>query len=362
MLASKHESFAPELLAWFKQFGRKGLPWQKDRTPYRVWLSEIMLQQTQVATVIPYYHRFTERYPTVTQLANAKLDDVLHLWTGLGYYARARNLYKTAVIVSHDYQGKFPETLEGLMALPGIGRSTAGAILSLACQQRQPILDGNVKRVLCRYHAIPGWPGQKKVENKLWELAEHHTPAHEFADYTQAIMDLGATLCKRGQPLCDDCPLSKNCVAKQTGLQMTYPESKPKKILPKKSAVFAMIENEAGQLMLEQRPPAGIWGGLWCFPEFPEKADMHNALTKRYGLEALTETERDPFEHTFSHFKLMITPIHIKIRDRNNLLNDGKQVTWIKPLEKTRLGLPAPVVSILNSFYSEEESHNEPNG
>ena len=353
---------APALLAWFHEHGRTGLPWQRNRTPYRVWLSEIMLQQTQVATVIPYFNQFIERYPTVNDLAATLLDEVLHLWTGLGYYARARNLHKAASIVANDYQGEFPETLDGLMSLPGVGRSTAGAILSLAYRQRQPILDGNVKRVVCRYHAVAGWPGQKTVENRLWELAEYHTPNTDVADYTQAIMDLGATFCRRGTPDCERCPLKEHCLAKQSGEQARYPERKPKKVLSTKSVVFAMMENEEGEVLLQQRPPSGIWGGLWSFPEYVDVSDMTSNLENDYAVTLLSSEEYNVFTHTFSHFRLMITPIHIKIRQNKNTLMDTGRIKWQQPDNPDRLGLPVPVVSLLNSFYQEEENQHEPNG
>ena len=214
-----HTSIAEPLLEWFDHFGRKDLPWQHSRTPYRVWVSEIMLQQTQVATVIPFYERFMSALPTVADLAAAPEDQVLHLWTGLGYYARARNLHRCAQRVYAEHGGRFPSDLAGLMALPGIGRSTAGAILSLALDARAPILDGNVKRVLARYHAVEGWPGRRTVSDRLWTLAEQHTPTTRVADYTQAIMDLGATCCTRARPACVDCPLGPGCEAARTGLQ-----------------------------------------------------------------------------------------------------------------------------------------------
>ena len=346
---NQHE-FAGALLAWYQRAGRKDLPWQQSRTPYRVWISEIMLQQTQVATVIPYYQRFMQSYPDVRALAAAELDSVLHHWTGLGYYARARNLHKTAKHVTEVYDGQFPESLEQLMALPGIGRSTAGAILALACRQRQPILDGNVKRVLCRYFTVNGWPGRKTVENRLWQLADSLTPETKVADYTQAIMDLGATVCNRRNPLCDSCPLTPGCEAYASDQQHQYPESKPRKPLPKQETVFAIIENEAGEVLLQQRPAAGIWGGLWCFPEIAVDACVERMVHDQFGFDVQSICSRDKLKHTFSHYQLMIQPVHVKIRNTSRFINDAGIVTWLKPDGNAQLGLPAPVVSLLDEL------------
>ncbi len=346
--------FAEALLDWYRQHGRKDLPWQQRRTPYRVWVSEIMLQQTQVTTVIPYYQRFMQAFPEVTDLANASIDEVLHLWTGLGYYARARNLHKTAITVSTEYAGQFPDELEALVALPGIGRSTAGAILALASGQRQPILDGNVKRVLCRYHAVHGWPGKKSVENRLWEMAETYTPDRQVADYTQAIMDLGATVCTRSQPRCDVCPLQQDCQANCEQSQHRYPETKPRKVNPVRETIFAIIENEKGEVLLQQRPPAGIWGGLWCFPEIDPGLNPSQALSQQYGLSVLALAERAMVKHTFSHFQLNIQPIHMTIEGGQQLLNDSSSLSWVQPGAGQKLGLPAPVVTIMNKLRSKE--------
>ena len=343
----KQHEFASALLAWYQRAGRKDLPWQQLKTPYRVWISEIMLQQTQVATVIPYYQRFMHSFPDVRALAAAELDSVLHHWTGLGYYARARNLHKTAKHIIEVHDGQFPESLEQLMALPGIGRSTAGAILALACGQRQPILDGNVKRVLCRYFTVSGWPGRKTVENRLWQLADSLTPETKVADYTQAIMDLGATVCIRRNPLCDSCPMTSGCEAYASGLQQHYPESKPRKPLPQQETVFAIIENEAGEVLLQQRPAAGIWGGLWCFPETPVDTCVERMVQDQFGFDVQSICSRDKLKHTFSHYQLMIQPVHVKIRNNSRFINDAGVVTWLKPDGNAQLGLPAPVVSLL---------------
>lgn len=338
------------VLAWFKEHGRHGLPWQLERTPYRVWVSEIMLQQTQVVTVIPYFERFMKQFPDIEALANATLDNVLHHWTGLGYYARARNLHKAAKIIVKEYNGQFPHALDGMMSLPGIGRSTAGAILSLAYEQRHPILDGNVKRVLSRYHGVEGWPGIKNVEDKLWSLAELHTPNESVRNYTQAIMDLGATLCTRRTPDCGHCPLTKDCFARKTARQHDLPGSKPKTKIPERETVFAIIENSKGEVLLEQRPPSGIWGGLWCFPEFSPDESITSRIQKLYGFNIKQQTEYKRFKHTFSHFKLMIRPVHIRLEGQSNKINDAGKMTWFNPDAESSLGFPAPVVSMLEDF------------
>ena len=274
------QSFSDSVLSWFKSNGRKNLPWQVEATSYKVWVSEIMIQKTQVVTVIPYFERFMKRFPDVHILADATLDDVLHHWTGLGYYARARNLHKSAKIITSKYQGSLPLSFDEIITLPGIGRSTAGAILSLSHSKRFPILDGNVKRVLTRYHGIKGWPGKKKVENKLWEIAELHTPTKSIKQYTQAIMDLGATVCTRRNPDCDLCPLMLSCFAKEKNKQHNFPEKKPRAAIPERDTIFAILENDCGEILLEQRPLNGIWGGLWCFPEFSEDSKSQDGVPK----------------------------------------------------------------------------------
>ncbi|HET8551115.1 MAG TPA: A/G-specific adenine glycosylase, partial [Gammaproteobacteria bacterium] len=271
MSAAVEHDFAPRLLAWFASHGRHALPWQREPTPYRVWVSEIMLQQTQVATVIPYFKRFMARFPDLATLAAAPLDDVLALWSGLGYYARARNLHRAAQSAVAEYGGELPASLDELMAFPGIGRSTAGAILSLSRGQRHPILDGNVKRVLARFHAIAGWPGDKRVADRLWEFAESHTPVADCAAYTQAIMDFGATVCTRRNPACDICPMSANCEAYALGRQHDFPAPRARRGYPERNVRVLVIEAE-GAVLLEKRPPTGIWGGLWSLPELPEGA------------------------------------------------------------------------------------------
>ncbi|MCZ6803339.1 MAG: A/G-specific adenine glycosylase [Proteobacteria bacterium] len=338
------------LLAWFKQQGRHDLPWQLERTPYRVWVSEIMLQQTQVVTVIPYFARFVKQFPDVKALAYASLDKVLHHWTGLGYYARARNLHKAVKIIVKEHNGQLPQDLEGMMSLPGIGRSTAGAILSLACEQRHPILDGNVKRVLSRYHGVEGWSGKKEVEEKLWSLSELHTPMKSVGDYTQAIMDLGATLCSRRNPDCAHCPLTKDCFARKAARQHEFPGLRPKTKIPERETIFAIIENSKGEVLLEQRPPSGIWGGLWCFPEFSADESVANRIQKQYGFNIKQQTEYKRFKHTFSHFHLMIRPVHVRIEGKSDRISDAGPSTWLSPEANPGLGFPAPVVSLLKDL------------
>jgi len=353
------KKFSNRLLGWFNKHGRHDLPWQRDQTPYRVWVSEIMLQQTQVATVISYFERFTKSFPEVVTLANADLDNVLHHWTGLGYYARARNLHKTAKIIVEEGNAQFPLTLDEMIALPGIGRSTAGAILALAREKRHPILDGNVKRVLSRYHGVEGWPGKREVEEQLWFHAESHTPTKSIRNYTQAIMDLGATICMRRNPNCEVCPLSKDCFARKTERQHDFPGSKPKKIIPSRETIFAIIENTKGEVLLQQRPPSGIWGGLWCFPEFSSDESVSDEIEKQYGLNIKQQTEYTSFKHTFSHFHLMIKPVHIKLEGQVNWVNETGMSTWLNPAKDSSLGFPAPVVSLLEDLNNKRMVVNE---
>src|SRR5689334_18575699 len=268
-------SIAPRLLAWHAKAGRHDLPWQKDLrkegSAYRVWVSEIMLQQTQVSTVIPYFERFLQRFPDAISLANAPPDEVLHLWTGLGYYARARNLHRAAQVIRDEHAGAFPTELDAVMALPGIGRSTAGAILAISTGQRHSILDGNVKRVLSRYYAIDGAPDENATIDELWRLADANTPAENVAVYTQAIMDLGATLCTRSRPRCDDCPIASDCRARLQGRQGELPAAKKRRALRKQKHAVMLVARRDQEVLLVQRPPSGIWGGLWCLPEFEHR-------------------------------------------------------------------------------------------
>lgn len=306
--------FAQTALAWFDLHGRKHLPWQQNISAYSVWVSEIMLQQTQVTTVIPYFERFMCSFPTVIDLANAPQEDVLHHWTGLGYYARARNLHKAAQQIAQYHNGVFPTDFEDVLALPGIGRSTAGAILSIAEHQNHPILDGNVKRVLARFFAVEGWPGSKKVEDELWRFAGELTPSERIADYTQVMMDLGATLCTRSKPKCETCPLQSRCLAFASGRQNELPHKKPKKTIPNKyTTVIIPVLYE--RVLMTKRPEEGIWGGLWWFGgEFtpaPQKVEEFPTVYTVLGEQfSVVSTDMLPeFKHTFSHFHLHIKPV-----------------------------------------------------
>ncbi len=343
--------FQTAVLDWFDQHGRHDLPWQQNKTAYRVWVSEIMLQQTQVTTVIPYYERFMARFPDVHALAAAEQDQVLHLWTGLGYYARARNLHKTADIIVNQFNGEFPLDVESLEQLPGIGRSTAGAILSISQNIRAPILDGNVKRVLSRYGAIEGWPGQTAVVNKLWTLTETYTPTERVADYTQAMMDLGATLCTRTKPTCMLCPLTRDCQARKDDTIALYPGKKPKKTLPQKSTWFLILENPQGGLLLQQRPPTGIWGSLWSFIEH----ESENELTQHCAEQGYRASEKQlpPLTHTFSHFQLSIqTKIYrtTSATPQTGVIKETPQSCWFNPAEPAEIGLAAPVKRLIEQL------------
>ncbi len=342
--------FAQAIITWYDAYGRKNLPWQQNKTAYSVWLSEIMLQQTQVATVIPYYLRFIERFPTVIDLANAEQDEVLHLWTGLGYYARARNLHKAAKLVASEYQGEFPTDIEQLNALPGIGRSTAAAILSSVYKQPHAILDGNVKRTLARCFAVDGWPGQKKIENQLWHYAEQHTPTQDTDKYNQAMMDMGAMVCTRSKPKCTLCPVEQLCAAKKQGNPLDYPGKKPKKDKPVKETWFVMLHHN-GQVWLEQRPQAGIWGGLFCFPENHD-ADIHSQLERRHiNLDDIkSQQQLIAFRHTFSHYHLDITPILLDLSKQPDVVMEADKGLWYNLSQPEEVGLAAPVKQLLESL------------
>ena len=340
-------AFQRAVLNWFDQHGRTNLPWQQDISPYRVWVSEIMLQQTQVSTVIPYFQRFMQSFPNVYALAATPLDNVLHHWTGLGYYARARNLHKTAQLVSDQYSGEFPNTIAGLCELPGIGRSTAGAISSIAFKIPATILDGNVKRVLARFSATEGWPGKTDVVKKLWLVAEQYTPEHRIADYTQAMMDLGATVCTRSSPNCDQCPLASDCTACAHGNQTQYPGKKPRKILPVKNTCFLLIHNQDNELLLQQNPPVGLWGGLWVLPQVESETDIA-ASCAALGLEIVDQQSQEIRRHTFSHFHLDYQPIVVNTIDRAHSVADTHNQVWYNRENPLSLGMPAPVLALLH--------------
>lgn len=338
---------AADVLDWFNRHGRKDLPWQQDTTPYRVWVSEIMLQQTQVTTVIPYYGRFMKRFPTLSSLADAPLDEVLALWTGLGYYARARNLHKAACILMSDHGGIFPEDVDTLATLPGIGRSTAGAILAISRGIRAPILDGNVKRVLARLHRVQGWPGSPAADKQLWALADQYTPHERLPDYTQAMMDLGATVCTRSRPTCALCPLETRCEARQHLEQALYPQPKPGKTLPVRRVSWLIVRHDAGWL-LEKRPASGIWGGLWSFPEC-EPGDEALALQGLGIRKNAGRRELPGFRHTFSHYHLDVTPWLCEPDRRPDLVAEAPRA-WYKSADARSLGLPAPVLKWLETW------------
>lgn len=335
------KDFQQKVINYYRQHGRKHLPWQGTKDAYRIWLSEIMLQQTQVATVIPYYQNFLDKFPTVTDLAEASSDEVMHLWSGLGYYSRARNLHKAAKMVAEEFNGDFPQTQEAIESLPGVGRSTAGAIAAFAFDQPTAILDGNVKRVLARCYGIEGWAGKASVLKALWQRAEENTPAQDTAQYNQAMMDLGAVVCTRSKPRCDQCPLSENCYALKHDAIAQLPGKKPKKARPKRSVYWLIcLENE--QVLLQKRPPSGIWGGLWCFPELEqtEQAPPH-------------EQKLDSFIHKFSHYDLEVQPLLVKKLDNTGIMEPIELESFALNFlqQKTaEIGLPTPVTKVLDSL------------
>ena len=339
--------FAQRVLDWFDLHGRKDLPWQRDIDPYRVWVSEIMLQQTQVTTVIPYFERFMAALPSVQALAAAKEDQVMHLWTGLGYYARARNMHRAAKQVCAGLGGQFPATVEGLCELPGIGPSTAGAIISIAFGQRAVILDGNVKRVLARYRAVAGWPGQGAVHKHLWQIAEGFTPNLRSAEYSQAMMDLGATLCTRANPACERCPLNAGCEARALGRQPDFPGKKPRKALPVRTTTFVMARAGNGDIWLERRPARGIWGGLWCFPEIRDEQESVNWCIDRWGLEPASIEVWPEFRHTFSHYHLDIRPVEVVLPATPDAVMEAPDQLWYNRRQPPQVGLAAPVATLL---------------
>jgi A/G-specific adenine glycosylase len=345
---------ARAVIDWHARFGRHDLPWQRARTPYRVWVSEIMLQQTQVATVIPYFERFLRRFPDETALAAGSLDEVLHLWSGLGYYARARNLHRAAERIREQFGGCLPTSFAELASLPGIGRSTAGAILALSCGERRAILDGNVRRVLARYFGIEGDPSSPEVIELLWRRAEQCTPDSEVATYTQAIMDLGATVCIRRQPRCADCPLAEHCYARQAGRQAMLPAPRTRAPRHSRHAFLLFARRGDGRVLLMRRPQRGVWGGLWCLPEFSEPGAASAFATRAFGNIHREPWALESFRHAFTHFDLTITPLYIDcMREANMVREPSADFVWYDPREPVPVGLPAPVQMLIARLIGE---------
>lgn len=341
------------MLAWFEEHGRKHLPWQQAASPYRVWVSEVMLQQTQVATVIPYYERFMASFPDVGRLAAAPLDEVLRNWSGLGYYARGRSLHKAAQQIVAEHGGELPATLDELQALPGIGRSTAGAILALAFEVRAPILDGNVKRVLARYYAVSGWPGQASVLKTLWAHAEQNTPKAQFGSYAQAMMDLGAIVCTRSRPACERCPLRVDCAACLADEVARYPGKKPKSVRPERHQWFLMLSNPHKELWLERRPPAGIWGGLWTLPSLDSIAELNSFLDAQQ-LNLGGRKDWPVHTHQFTHFTLHLHPVHLQVSCADPMQVQelvSPPMLWYNTHNPAPGGLPAPLAKLIEQYH-----------
>ncbi len=342
-------SFARAVLDWYRRYGRHDLPWQRQ-DGYRVWLSEIMLQQTQVATVIPYYHAFVARFPDVVTLADADIDDVLRHWQGLGYYARARNLHRAARVICDKHGGVFPDDFDAVAALPGIGRSTAGAILSFAFGQPLPILDGNVKRVLARCFRVPGWYGRADTMRQLWYLAESITPAGDTAEFNQAMMDIGAMICLRGKPLCEACPLQPVCASHLHHSQAEYPQKKPRRDKPHKKTLM-LLHRADDEILLWRRPPSGIWGGLWSLPEVDRERDIE--LWQQSFLkttQAPRHIQRRALRHQFTHYSLDIGLATIEMEHRPAHVSDPDNYLWTPIEELPRRGLPTPVRKLLDAL------------
>lgn len=345
--------FAQRLLRWHQKSGRHALPWQQPRSAYRVWVSEIMLQQTQVTTVIPYFEKFMQQFPDLQALAAADSDAVMAAWAGLGYYSRARNLHRAAQQICAEHEGEFPQDFDAVLALPGIGRSTAGAILAQAYGQRHAILDGNVKRVLSRHQAVDGWPGIPKVEKRLWALSESLTPEDRLADYTQAIMDLGATVCKRARPQCGLCPVRSDCQALAQDRVDQYPVRRPKRIRPLRSVRMLLLCTDMDEVLLLKRPPAGIWGGLWSLPEVPPDMAPEEYCREQLGLDTGQLTEVTGLRHGFTHFELDIQPFRAVAANDRTVREDGGQL-WYKlaPQDAAQApGMPAPIVRLLQQEF-----------
>jgi len=347
-MSAPRQTIAPRLVAWHAKHGRHDLPWQRhprnaDRA-YRIWVSEIMLQQTQVATVIPYFESFMRRFPDVRALADAAVDEVLHLWTGLGYYARARNLQRAAQLIRDQHGGVFPQDFDAIVALPGIGRSTAGAILALATGARHAILDGNVKRVLARHAAVDGPPDDSATLERLWQLADANTPHADVAVYTQAVMDMGATLCVR-KPRCAECPIAADCRARLQGRVAELPAARRKRAPRRLRRAVMLVARHASAVLLVQRPASGIWGGLWCLPEFDDRVAAEQFASRQLSSARLARAALPEIEHSFTHFDLVITPIEARCRGTQRVSESGE--LWYDLAQPARVGLPAPIKSLL---------------
>ncbi|MGM0412685.1 MAG: A/G-specific adenine glycosylase [Pseudomonadota bacterium] len=347
--------FADRLLAWFDRHGRHDLPWQHPRTAYRVWVAEVMLQQTRVATVIPYFEAFMAAFPDIPALAGAPQEAVLERWAGLGYYARARNLHAAARILRDEYGGAFPRDPAAIGALPGVGPSTANAIAAQAFDIPAPILDGNVKRVLARLHAVEGWPNGTATARQLWQLAEAYTPGQRAADYTQAIMDLGATLCTRATPDCPGCPFHDDCAARARGRTAELPHGRPRsgRSRRRRETAMLLLRDETDRVLLVRRPPAGIWGGLWSLPEAEPGGEREAA--RALGLEIAPEPAWPVLEHTFTHFDLAITPVPARLKSPAGAVMEGEDAIWYNDATMQRPGVPAPVATLLAQIETDDE-------
>jgi A/G-specific adenine glycosylase len=345
---SHHSSFAARVVAWQRVHGRHDLPWQNTRDPYRIWLSEIMLQQTQVTAVIPYYERFLAAFPDVAALARAPVDAVLAQWSGLGYYRRAHHLHAAAQAVVARHGGAFPSEVEALAALPGIGRSTAAAIATFAFGAHAPILDGNVKRVLARHAGIEGWPGLPRVEARLWQCADERQPPRDGDAYTQGLMDLGATVCTRSAPCCAECPVAADCVARREERTAKLPSPRPRKALPQRAVRVLLIER-SGEILLEKRPAQGIWGGLWSLPECALDDDARVVVHARFGATVQLLDALPPIAHGFTHFALTLHPQRMTAAAWPQRA-EAPGMLWLAPADVPHAALPAPIKKLLRSL------------
>ena len=341
--------FASRIIAWQRDHGRHDLPWQGTRDPYRIWLSEVMLQQTQVATVVPYYQRFLARFPDLRALARAPLDDVLAVWSGLGYYSRARSLHRAACLIVETHGGEFPRTHDEVLRLPGVGRSTAAAILAFSRGERRAILDGNVKRVLARAFAVRGYPGDRQVEKELWQRAEALLPEQGIEAYTQGLMDLGARICTRTKPKCLLCPIAPDCAAHAERREEAYPTPRPAKVLPERETLM-LVFLDRGSVLLEKRPPTGVWGGLWSLPEADTAADPDALCRDRFGMPPARVERLDPIRHGFTHFRLTIHPVAVWLSSTTPRVEESDAM-WLRPEDAGQVALPAPLKPLLASLH-----------